>query len=74
MISFSEPSEGDYLILLTRGGFVKRTPMSAFANVRGSLSAIKLRVSLRCDISAVYLTDGSNTITALQPVLPAVGI
>lgn len=44
MISFSESSANDHLVMLTKNGLVKRTPMQAFANARGSLAAIKLRV------------------------------
>jgi len=44
MMSLSEASEDDYLVMLTKHGLIKRTPMKLFANVRGSLTAIKLRV------------------------------
>lgn len=44
MMSLSEFTEDDYLVMLTKHGLIKRTPMKLFANVRGSLTAIKLRV------------------------------
>ena len=38
--------EGDYLVMLTQNGLIKRTPLSAFTAVRPSgLTAIKLKVS-----------------------------
>ena len=37
--------EGDYLVMLTKNGLIKRTPLSAFTAVRPSgLTAIKLKV------------------------------
>ena len=46
MVSVADAGPDDYLIMLTRQGLIKRTPAAAFANVRGALTAIKLRVSL----------------------------
>ena len=38
--------EGDYLVMLTKNGLIKRTPLKAFTAVRaGGLTAIKLKVS-----------------------------
>lgn len=38
--------EGDFLVMLTKNGLIKRTPLSAFTTVRPSgLTAIKLKVS-----------------------------
>lgn len=45
MMSVADPGPDDYLIMLTRQGMIKRTPLAAFATVRGTLTAIKLRVS-----------------------------
>lgn len=41
-------AEGDYLVMLTQNGLIKRTPLKAFAAVRaGGLTAIKLKVRHR---------------------------
>ena len=41
--------EGDYLIMLTQNGLIKRTPLKAFTAVRaGGLTAIKLKVRGQC--------------------------
>ncbi len=44
IMSLGEFSDDDFLVMLTKDGLIKRTPMKQFANVRGSLTAIKLRV------------------------------
>ncbi|KAK9917213.1 hypothetical protein WJX75_001927 [Coccomyxa subellipsoidea] len=43
IMSLGEFSDDDFLVMLTKDGLIKRTPMKLFANVRGSLTAIKLR-------------------------------
>ncbi|EIE20608.1 DNA gyrase, A subunit [Coccomyxa subellipsoidea C-169] len=43
IMSLGEFSDDDFLVMLTKNGLIKRTPMKLFANVRGSLTAIKLR-------------------------------
>lgn len=44
IMSLGEFSDDDFLVMLTKDGLIKRTPMKHFANIRGSLTAIKLRV------------------------------
>ena len=37
--------EGDYLVMLTKNGLIKRTPLNAFASVKANgIIAIKLKV------------------------------
>lgn len=55
IMSLGEFSDDDFLVMLTKDGLIKRTPMKLFANVRGSLTAIKLRVgSVSCQKFPVY--------------------
>ncbi|BDA50481.1 DNA gyrase subunit A [Coccomyxa sp. Obi] len=43
IMSLGEFSDDDFLVMLTKDGLIKRTPMKHFSNIHGSLRAIKLR-------------------------------
>ena len=46
--------EGDYLVMLTKNGLIKRTPLKAFTAVRaGGLTAVKLKVIRSGDCEAM---------------------
>jgi len=41
--------EGDYLVMLSKNGLIKRTPLKAFTSVRASgIAAMKLKASPQC--------------------------
>jgi len=45
MLPVSQFTDDEFLVMLTRDGLIKRTPLSDFATIRASgLRAIKLRV------------------------------
>ena len=49
--------EGDYLVMLTKNGLIKRTPLKAFTSVRnGGLTAIKLKVDTQHAVSLLHCT------------------
>ncbi|WP_096186097.1 DNA gyrase subunit A [Evansella halocellulosilytica] len=63
VIPIKEFEEGQYLFFITKHGIIKRTVLSAFANIRrGGLFAIKLRGE--DELHGVRLTDGDQEITA----------
>lgn len=48
-------AEGDYLVMLTKKGLIKRTPLKAFTSVKaGGLIAIKLKARLCSPACQVY--------------------
>ncbi len=53
--------EDKYLVMITRSGVIKKTDMSAFANIRkAGLTAVNLRED--DELIAAFLTDGSKNI------------
>ena len=44
IMSLAEFSDDDFLVMLTKDGLIKRTPLKDFSKIHGSLIAIKLRV------------------------------
>ena len=53
--------EDNYLVMITRSGVIKKTDMSAFANIRkAGLTAVNLRED--DELIAAFLTDGSKNI------------
>lgn len=53
--------EDKYLVMITRSGVIKKTNMSAFANIRkAGLTAVNLRED--DELIAAFLTDGSRNI------------
>ena len=61
MIPLKEFEEGKYLTMITRQGFVKKTPLTEYdTNRKGGLIAIGLREN--DELIKVNLTDGTNNI------------
>lgn len=61
VIPVSEYSEGQYLILATKNGIVKKTDLMEYDNIRkGGLTAVQLREN--DELIGVRLTDGSKDI------------
>ena len=51
----------DYLVMVTKSGVIKKTDMSAFANIRKTgITAVNLREG--DELIAAFLTDGSKNI------------
>ncbi|HZN54537.1 MAG TPA: DNA gyrase subunit A [Candidatus Polarisedimenticolaceae bacterium] len=57
MLNVREFSEGKYVVMASRQGYVKKTPLSAFANVRAN-GIIALTLDPGDDVLGVDLSDG----------------
>ncbi len=56
-LSVREFADGSYVVMATRKGFIKKTPLSAFANVRAN-GIIALTLEEGDDVLGVGLSDG----------------
>ena len=70
-VSISKKEAVGFLVMATRGGIIKKTPLKEFANIRVSgLIAIKLKKD--DELSWVHPTDGANEVILISSAGQAV--